>query len=200
MSARRTTDDLRDQLRRQLIFLRNSSEAYDRGDREEAVRVAVILRVFFHQTTQSTSLMRLLGIEDSVRLLTTIDDAYKFDPITGRSESVIAMWVTFNPDYTLPLGRATRRNIVPLIDWWNQSVICLEGEPVTRRQVILAAANKDGGAHIDPEPTGAARKLIAGAVTYQPKGSSEEFALGNVHFALLRQFAYEILNGPALVA
>lgn len=181
------------------MFLRNSSEAYDRGDREEAVRVAVILRVLFHQTTQSTSLVRLLGIENSVRLLTTIDDAYKIDPITGRTESVIAMWVTFAPDYTPPLGRVTRRDIVSLIDWWNQSVLCLEGDRVTRRQVILAAANKDGGAHIDSEPTGTARKLIAGAVTYQSKDSTEEFALGNVHFALLRQFAFEVLNGPALI-
>ena len=199
MSVRRTTADFEDQLQRQLDFLRNSAKAFDRVHREEAVRLAVALRVLFHQTEKSTSLVRLLGIENSVRLLTTIDNAYKTDPVTGRTEAVIAMWVSFDPDYTPPLGSARRRDIVPLADWWNQAVLCLEGNPVTRCQVVLAAANKDGGAHVDPKPAGAARKLISGTVTYQPEGSTEEVSLGNVHFALLRQFAYEILSGPALV-
>lgn len=161
--------------------------------------MAVVLRVLFHQTKLSTSLVRQLGIEHSALLLTTIDDAYKVDPVTGRTEAVIAMWVSFDPDYTAPLERASRKELVSVAAWWKQHVLCLEGEPVSRRQVVLAAANEDGGAHVDPKPGGAARRLITGAVTYQPEGCSEEYWLGNVHFALLRQFAYEILSGPPLL-
>ena len=36
------------QLRRQLLFLRNSVDAYDSGCIEESIRVAVVIRVLLH--------------------------------------------------------------------------------------------------------------------------------------------------------
>lgn len=49
--------DLKQQLQRQLSFLESSSLAYDNGAYEEALRMAVSLRVLFHDTNRSISLL-----------------------------------------------------------------------------------------------------------------------------------------------
>jgi hypothetical protein len=53
--------DFTGQLQRQLGFMENSARAYDAGHRDEAIRLATSLRVLFHQTPKSTSLLRHLG-------------------------------------------------------------------------------------------------------------------------------------------
>ena len=59
------------QLKRQLVFLRNSAAAYDDGALEEAVRIAVVIRVLCHDTAKSTSLLAHMGLKESIRLVST---------------------------------------------------------------------------------------------------------------------------------
>jgi uncharacterized heparinase superfamily protein len=51
-------------LAEQLRFIRRSSDAFDRGEEEEALRIAVSLRTIFHDTTQSVSILRHIGMKD----------------------------------------------------------------------------------------------------------------------------------------
>ena len=60
----------RQRLRQQLSFIENSCAAYDSGETEEAIRVATCLRVLFHQTRNSTSLLTHLNATD-VELFST---------------------------------------------------------------------------------------------------------------------------------
>ena len=60
-----------EQLKRQIIFLKNSVSLYDSGCREEAIRMAVVMRVLFHDTTSSTSLFKYLGIREFIQIATT---------------------------------------------------------------------------------------------------------------------------------
>ena len=53
--------DFKDQLRRQIKFLETSCQSYDQGEVEEAVRIAVALRVLFHDSQTSRSLLRHMG-------------------------------------------------------------------------------------------------------------------------------------------
>src|SRR5690242_19364364 len=52
---------LKQHLRRQLLFLAHSCSSYDHGFHDEALRMAVVLRVLFHDTKQSTSLLKHLN-------------------------------------------------------------------------------------------------------------------------------------------
>ncbi len=53
-----------EQLKRHLGFLERSCAAYDSGHQEEALRIAVSLRVLFHDTQHSSvSLLSHLGIK-----------------------------------------------------------------------------------------------------------------------------------------
>ena len=58
------------QLSRQVQWLSKSSAEYDRGDVDEAIRLSVPLRVLFHDTRGSTSLMTHLQVKE-FRLLST---------------------------------------------------------------------------------------------------------------------------------
>ena len=53
--------DFKEQLHRQLVFLRQSAASYDSGVKEKAIRIGTILRVMFHQTESSTALLKHLG-------------------------------------------------------------------------------------------------------------------------------------------
>jgi hypothetical protein len=64
------TVDFKEQLRRQLGFIERSCESYDKGFEDETIRIATALRVLFHDTPQSTPLLKYLGA--SPNLLTTV--------------------------------------------------------------------------------------------------------------------------------
>jgi len=74
---------LQEQLNRQLRYLRNSSDLFDSGDHDEASRLATVLRVLVHDTTKSTSLLKLLDIKDRILFADTglyrdrLDEAMK---------------------------------------------------------------------------------------------------------------------------
>jgi hypothetical protein len=69
----RISMDFKLQLKKQLKFLNSSCEAFDAGDMEEAIRIATCIRVLFHQTRESISLITHLGGADIKLLSTTID-------------------------------------------------------------------------------------------------------------------------------
>jgi hypothetical protein len=72
----------------------------------------------------------------------------------------------------------------------------------TRKTIVLAAANKDGGAHVDPNISPEYRDLIDGLWTFtrQDSARTETRVMTDHQFIALRQFAYELLNSPELVA
>jgi hypothetical protein len=72
----------------------------------------------------------------------------------------------------------------------------------SRRDVVLSAANEDGGAHVDPKPSEKTKNLQLGIGTLTrttAEGDTATLNLDNAHFWLVRQFGYEILHSPALI-
>jgi hypothetical protein len=56
--------------------------------------------------------------------------------------------------YVAPLDQPSHDRILKstFLDWWNKVVyIDMNRENFTRRDLVLAVTNKDGGAHVDPE-------------------------------------------------
>jgi hypothetical protein len=53
-------------LEEQIRFLARSCSAFDAGAEDEGVRIATSLRILFHDTAISTSLVRHLGLPDQM--------------------------------------------------------------------------------------------------------------------------------------
>jgi hypothetical protein len=82
--------DFKEHLKKQLRFLKTSCEEYDAGDKDESVRIATTLRILFHQTSKSTSLISHLK-SPYIKLLSTcevIPKGAKFWP----NLTVIKLW------------------------------------------------------------------------------------------------------------
>jgi hypothetical protein len=96
-----------------------------------------------------------------------------------------------------PLGNAERKEFLSVDKWWNECVYCWE-MPLTRKDMVLAGANQDGGAHVDANPDKKTRSLIKSMGSVKAHFEAPEIPLNNQHFHFLRQFGYEVLNSPDL--
>ncbi len=190
--------DFREQLRRQISFLGSSSNAFDAGHIEEALRIAVSLRVLIHDTPNSTSLLTHLDIKNGAKLLST------FEPIKqepGLLVASIPIWVDSTGNRTPPLGDSYFKEFISIKAWWGQ-VVMTGNNSLSRQDIILAAANQDGGAHVAAEPGRKTQELIRGVGTHTTRVGDvvQRRVLHNHHFYLIRQFAYEVLESPDLLS
>ena len=91
-------------------------------------------------------------------------------------------------------------------DWWrNEPVFVYNSQKFSRQKIVLSAANKDGGAHVDEELEKYYEFLCSGEYAFGITGNLEfdgepPFPQGvtiypkNAHLALIRQFAHETLS------
>ncbi len=133
-------------------FLQASADAFDNGFDGEAKRLAVSIRVLVHDTTHSKSLLRQLGQKthsflDSAFPITQGNPcAHSGLTMTFLSPSKISRHLAFLDDIPHNHSRVTDFD-----SWWNATVfIDFEGEKLSRKDLVLAIANQDGGAHVDP--------------------------------------------------
>lgn len=196
-----TSDDrrYRDKLQQQLAFLNRSCASFDQGVEDEALRIATALRALFHQTPRSHSLIGLLGMRSSKMLSSTQGFSdfrdYLNINIDLRSPTPVRM---------LPRLQSQFREI-DLVEWWeSETVHVQDGVKYARRALVLSAANKDGGVHVDPDLEPYYEKLVfrcdiaplVGNLTYDGPAPFEQGVPQhppNVQFAFLRQFAHECM-------
>lgn len=199
---------LKEQLADQLRFIEKSCREFDAGDHAETKRIAASLRVIFHQTGTSTSLLTHLN-GTVISLLSTA--CSPISPGTVTAPSNLASLVLRCTDQgisfksTAPLDNTLLRRFIPFADWWDTEVVCLTPKvQMTRKSLVLAVANQDGGAHVDAKlkPDYVAIKSGAGLVAaFKPAaGNVVEFPLESHCVATLRQIGYEALHSPELHA
>jgi hypothetical protein len=148
-----TPDELQDRLREQVAFLESSARAFDEGAESEAKRLAVSIRILVHDTSLSKSLLQQLGLKERLRFFEIADP----DPpgswapyhglvgvrVSAAGASFFA-WLDDGPPYQ------SKRS--PFKLWWTRYVFRdNEGSKLTRKDLVLALANKEGGAHVDSE-------------------------------------------------
>jgi hypothetical protein len=191
--------DFAAQLRRQISFLERSCASYDSGHHEEALRIAVSLRVLFHDTLKSVSLLMHLGIKASAQVLSTFELGSRKAATPGLLSAFAPLWLEPTGERTAPLDDVIRRDFVPAEEWWSEVIMCMR-ETLTRKDIVLAAVNQDGGAHVDAQPGRKATELIegVGTLTTMSQGQVTRRPLDNHHFPLLRQFAHEVLSSPGI--
>jgi len=180
-------------------FLASSAAAFDNGFLGEAKRMAVSLRVLFHETAQSHSILAQLG----ERQRPMFDSSHPYNPNNDLSHhGLVAMMITFGSEakFFAPLGdRAIAPRPTRFGDWWEKDIVIKEGQPgrsYTRRSLVLFAANKDGGAHVDPDLDTGFESLKDGSgigwvVTGFGNQADGSF-IPDVQAHSIRQIAYEV--------
>jgi hypothetical protein len=194
--------DYKSHLFRQLGFLWRSCDAYDRGHLDEAVRIATVIRVLIHDTPASTSLLRHLN-GCNVLLSSTVVTMPGPTPVfmTSMGRLRATSTVTTRNANTDPTAIEIQ---LPASAWWTQVVYIYGRIHATRKSLVLGAANKDGGAHVDTKlnPEYEALMLTGerGWFHYSPTSDDRFQPVTNEHFLYIRQMGFELLNSPDLLA
>lgn len=195
--------ELKTHLQRQLSFLHNSSNAFDAGEQEESLRIATAIRVLVHQTAKSEALFNQMDVRTSIQLLSTVE---KIGPNVVLFDGPVAMAIwSDRPGRILPKLSCGDTRLAMTVDaWWTQVVCVHAGHHMTRREIVLGAANKDGGAHVDVADVPENFALLQAGVWATGRVEQGEMSggarLSDHHFAMLRQFAFELLNSDDLLA
>lgn len=196
-----------EQLKLQTNFLNRSCEAFDQGFRDEAIRIATTIRVLFHDTTNSTSLMTHLN-QPSIRILSTCPAVSKGMAFFGGGLSVARLKIrgdqTSEARYEPLFERDPEfHRLIPRDEWWSEHIYLFDGKYVSRRDIVLTAANKDGGAHVDPTLPTEYETLRDGlfCLDHEVDGVVvESIPVEGGHLSDLRQIAFEVLHSPEVIA
>jgi len=187
-------NELENHLREQISFLEASANSFDAGMEEEAKRLAVTIRILVHDTSYSYSLLGQMG--KNLKFLDTSSDL--------DSKNILAHGGLISILNELHQTRyiATLDNFPPstvkLIDfdsWWNKPVfVDKQGRKLTRKDLILTAANQDGGAHVDPSLDETYANLSRKGLDLIVNHGAGAKILDKPERAAIRQIAHEVLK------
>ena len=193
-------NELVDQLKSQLFKLETFNSLFDSGNWSIAIEIAVKLRVIFHNTDKSKSLLALLKMQH-VHFLDTSDKFNPRSPISHWGLLIMTLGertIANNQFFQPKLNDSTTMNNVSFENWWNNKKILkgFDNNTFTRKKLILEVANKDGGAHVDEYLNEDYRKLSRensigwSFVTEQ----GEKTPFNNPVLPSIRQISYEAIE------
>lgn len=188
-----------EQLRRQLNFIRTSCELFDRGMFEEGMRISVNLRILFHDTKRSTSLLSHLNAKH-IKMLSTvgqIEGCQYADPMVGFSNCGEQQGL--RPSCLLYAFWSECREL-SIEEWWNQIIRVQGGNRLSRRSMALTLANQDGGAHVDSKVDANYQDFNKyPTITHKMSDGTELPGFNETSLIVMRQIGFEVLNSPDLM-
>lgn len=196
MRIPQTKEELEQHFKDHLEFLQSSAEAFDRGHKSEAKRLAVSLRVLLHDTCSSTSLLKQLNRKDSSFINTAIP--VETESATSHCGLAMISATNYSAEYIAPLDNAIigANTWIPFTEWWNATVfIDKEKRTISRKELVLKISNQDGGAHVDPQLDEKYAALSRhNALGWVQTDSENEKPLEGPERAAVRQIAHEVLK------
>ena len=199
------------ELKKQLGFLRRSCQWYDEGEVDEAIRIAVPIRTIIHDTRNSTSLLTHLNAK-GIKLWSSIEGATE-NTTWYQGMGLYKQWRYGNragASYGPSFDDGPEMVLLPVSEWWNQIVYVFSRRPkqdptgeievlrLSRKDIVLTATNKDGGAHVDQKLTPAYEMLAAdgavGSFIWESNSVKQEFPITKAHLVALRQIGHEVLR------
>jgi hypothetical protein len=198
-------------LKQQIGFLIRSCEMFDAGHRDEAIRIAVVLRVILRDTGSSKSLLNHLGALDILLLSTAPDYDSDFAALGPKDRIMIYSGlhsIKIHPGVEISLDPSLENSFfndhLTVPRWLNQVVYSTTKKlRITRETLMLGAANKDGGAHVDlnvSEEYQAASRENEMSHLWKHSGKPVPVSDEPIYLVSLRQMAYEILHSPDIQA
>lgn len=159
-SEKFSRDELIQKLEEQITLLQLSAENFDKGFKATTLNMATSIRVLFHDTTSSVSLIKLLcdidGIDkDSFKMITTKEQNTQEYTLSIFGDGLCGISCSKQGLSHFPFLSDAVQTKVPFSAWWDEFVIKNVrngfGSPVwmSRRELIILHANKEGGAHVD---------------------------------------------------
>ena len=182
-------------LEEQLKLLKNSAELYDKGRIEEALNIAIRLRVLLYR---EESLLEQLGQKKTIKLLSTLEDHSK-DPILKNIAIQSSVpFLTSNGQRAF-LNNTSRSEFILAEKWLTETITILESKPYSRIDIIKITAHKDGAAHIEINHKSLKPFITPfGQITIKENNKPITKEISSHHYILLRQIAYEILHSEEL--
>lgn len=181
-------------------------DCYDSGNDVVAISIATAIRVLVHDTEHSISLLTHLGRKNGQYLNTNFRD----------SREAVHLGLVRRINVGVNDGRGGEAKYWPLCDeryfplqnehftiasfdnWWGERVFENKKSYLTRRDLVLAIVNKDGGAHFDPEVDKRYddfRKSWSGGSSLIGRQSGIKRGYDNIPiYPAVRQMGYELLH------
>ena len=185
-------------LEEQLKLLKNSAELYDKGRVEEALNIAIRLRVLFYDTANSTSLIKYLKQKETIKLLSTLEDYSKNPMLKNLTIKSSIYFLTSNGQRAF-LDKTGRSELIPLKEWLTETILILGNKPYSRIDIIKITVHKDGGAHIEMDHEDLKPFITPiGKFTIEENNKPVTKDILSHHYILLRQIAYEVLHSEEL--
>lgn len=148
--------EAKQQLIESLRDLSRDAASYDKGEFNAVNRSSVTLRSLFHKTRYSHSLLQTLDIENDIYFRSFAPKIHD-DTVVDYGNLYAARFLHFNylrdeyefQDVFLFNPINSKAHSSPFTEWWKEPLLVFSDEAISRKQLILAAANEDGGAHFD---------------------------------------------------
>jgi len=134
---------------RQEGLLRTYASGFDGGNTDLALPMAVSIRVLVHDTRTSTSLLEHLGVKHRILFLDTAQHIIPGNLLTNLGLVIAEVTVG---EYVAPLDmeRPIQNPPSRFAAWWKTPIaVDTRRSEFSRKDLVLAVANKLGGAHVD---------------------------------------------------
>ena len=186
--------ELEAHLKEQISFLEASANSFDAGMEEEAKRLAVAIRILVHDTSSSHSLIGQVG--KNLEFLDTSSDLDS-NNILAHGGLIVLLNELHQTRYVAMLDNFPS-NTIKMIDfdsWWSKPVfVDKKGRKLTRKNLILTAANQDGGAHVDSSLDETYANLSRNGLDMIVSHGKGARLLDKPERVAIRQIAHEVLK------
>lgn len=146
-----TNDELHDKLNEKIKLLKLSIENYNKGYEIVVQQISTDIRTLVHDTNNSKSLLNHLNIKDKLKFYdTTLIHQFKSQKIKEHFFPNFSHTFGFSDISLKPIFEKEICLLNDFDGWWKGDITKYkEQQLISREQLILNLANKDGGAHID---------------------------------------------------
>ncbi len=154
----KSQEELKKELDSQFKLLKVLTEQYDKGDVIIGKSIATSIRVLVHDTDDSRSLLGQLNFKNRKFFDTACPDIF---PVPGKIQRIgsfcglVSIGSVNNEQTYIPYldeAPVKKFGFVNFDEFWNRIIFIDNNKnSFTRKEIVLAIANQDGGAHVDPK-------------------------------------------------
>ncbi len=188
-----------------LKFLYSSNASYDNGFEDESKRIATTIRVLFHDTSKSKSLLQQLNLKNRLSYLDTCMPYFPMNLMPHMGLLQMRVTTGSGASYLPVLDNGAedfhkQNKLISFDNWWDKIIVLKDSKSniFTRKNLILYIANQDGGSHVDPELDKMyweiTRNNSLGWEYVDTIGNIKKAPDNNPAFASVRQISYEVIK------
>ena len=171
---------------------------FDSGRRADIGSMALQLRLLFIDSSARTggrSVMNLLGVTNAQRILSTVPQVISDKTISSMGFLGLRTSADGSEWFATLADTPGAGNLLTTERWLSENIFKTGSITFTRLKLIRVIADKEGGAHLDPEidPEYYEIARVNGSGWNFLGADGKEVPLGNPFPAMMRQLCFEVL-------